>query len=98
MTTLSAVIYPEADQWVAQCVELDIGAQARTMEEALERFDAAIIANLNESLRHGSVPFAGIEAAPAHFQDMLNRCADKPPVGSINRDNYSVAMRLCEAA
>lgn len=98
MTTISAVIYPENDQWVGQCVEYDIGAQASSMDDLRERLEAAIFANLNESLRMSDVPFGGIDPAPEQFHKMLEQCAELPPIGSIEKDHVSVAMRLCKAA
>ncbi len=65
MTTISAVIYPDGGQWAANCIEYDIGAQAPSIGLLLERLEAAILANLHESLRMSGVPFGGIDPAPA---------------------------------
>lgn len=99
MTTISAVVYPEADQWVAQCVEYDIGAQAATMEDLFKRFDAAVYANLNESLRRSDVPFDGIDPAPQEVRDIWENCGKNvPPARSMKQNDVFIDMHVCTAA
>jgi hypothetical protein len=67
------VVFAEGDYWVAQCLEYDIGAQAKDLHELTVRLDLTIEAERRESLeRHGS-EFAGIDPAPAAYQEMWGR-------------------------
>ena len=67
---IRAVIFKDADLWVAQCLEYDIGAQAPDITSLQVRLDLAIKAELTTSLDMTGVPFGGIDPAPARFHDL----------------------------
>ena len=70
---IRVIIYRDANLWVAQCLEHDIGAQATDLESLEARLSAALEVELAASLElHGS-PFAGIDPAPSHFHEMWER-------------------------
>lgn len=60
-STLHAVVLREDDQWVAQCLEYDISAQAPTLDELYERFCLTLHLDMEESEKIHGEPFAGIE-------------------------------------
>lgn len=71
---LRVVVFMEGEQWVAQCLEYDIGAQGSSLEELRSRFEATLNAERMESRRRNVKDFAGIDPAPAYFKDMWNKC------------------------
>jgi hypothetical protein len=73
--TIRVIVFQDADYWVAQCLEYDIGAQADDVDTLMARLEVALKAEFNESMeRHGKA-FEGIEAAPQRFQSMWERRA-----------------------
>ena len=68
--TIRVVAFCEADKWVAQCVEYDIGAQADDLDKAKLLFSIALDAEVAESVRRHGRPFEGIPAAPERFEKM----------------------------
>jgi len=70
---LRVVVFREGDQWVAQCLEHDIGAQAEDLDTLQQRLASAVMLELQESLKRSAVPFAGIEPAPARFHELWDR-------------------------
>jgi hypothetical protein len=63
----------QGDQWVAQCLEYDIGAQADDLDELRLRLMVAIEAERQESIRRHGAPFAGIKPAPYRYYDIWER-------------------------
>ncbi len=61
-TRLRVIVFREADNWVAHCLEYAISAQARDLDEVKARFEVALHADLAESMRRYGKPFAGILA------------------------------------
>lgn len=71
--TLRVLIMREAGTWVAQCLEYNIGAQAEDLDQLQERLTGALRLELLTSMREAGTPFAGIPAAPSHFEDLWQR-------------------------
>ena len=68
--TIRVIVFSDCDQWVAQCLEYDIGAQAPDLDTLRARLSVALDMELTESIRQNDAPFAGIEPAPQRFHDM----------------------------
>ncbi len=75
-TTLRVVMFQEGDFWVAQCLEHDIGAQARSLDELQKRFELTIKAEATHTLEATGAPFHGIDPAPKYFHDLWDRFQD----------------------
>lgn len=65
----------EGEFWVAQCLEYDIGAQARDLDDLRRRLLVALAAERQESIRRHGKPFAGIGPAPRPFHEQWERRA-----------------------
>lgn len=66
--SIRAVIFPDHGKWVAQCLEVDVGAQGDSPEKAL--------ANLEVALKiEGDAPSIG--PAPKHYFDLWEKCSNK---------------------
>lgn len=48
MRTLTAAVHQEEDWYVAQCLEVDVASQGRTVEEALANLREAVTLYLDE--------------------------------------------------
>lgn len=91
--TLRAVVVQDGDLWAAQCLEYDIGAQGRTLEESIERLSFAIRAECTESAERNGTEFAGIPKAPSEFEEMWNRRAGEfRPVSALADKNVEYAL------
>lgn len=71
--TIRAIVFNEEGQWVAQCLEFDICAQADDLDTLSERLAVTLKAELKESLERHGKPFAGIAPAPKQFHTMWER-------------------------
>ena len=68
--SLRVIVFMEQGMWAAQCLEYDIGAQGKTIKEAVSLFVATLELDRRESVsRHGQ-EFIGIDPAPQHFEEM----------------------------
>lgn len=70
---LRVIVYPEGDQYIAQCLEVDIATQARDIPTLLERLDLTIDAECAMSRERGEEPFSKICAAPNYFQSLWEK-------------------------
>ena len=80
---LRFIIFQEADQWVGQCLEHDIGAQAEDMDTLLDYLEVAIQA---ES------PLDKIEPAPRYFHELWDRSTKTI---TPSRPVPDVTLKLC---
>ena len=72
---IRVVVFKDAELWVAQCLEYDIGAQAENIDELNLRIEVVLDAEMKESLERHGKPFAGIDPAPERFHLMWDRRA-----------------------
>ena len=78
---IRVLLLKEGEHWVAQCLEYDIGAQARDLDQLRKRLLVALEAERDEDLRRHGEPFAGIGPAPQHYHDLwLHRAGEFTPV------------------
>ena len=75
-TRLRVIVFREADNWVAHCLEYAISAQARDLDEVKARFEIALHADLAESMRRYGKPFAGIPQSPPYLHELWARGSD----------------------
>lgn len=90
----------DGDNWVAQCLEYDIGAQGDSIEDVTAKFQMALIANLQESVEKSGVPFEGIEPAPQYFEKLWANRSDYSSQKNVpyNTNNGSVDMDMALCA
>jgi hypothetical protein len=96
---IRVLVTKEGDYWVAQCLEYDIGAQARDPNDLPKRLMAALEAQRQETIKRHGRPFAGINRAPDHFfeaWDKRNRMF-KPTELKLS-DDPQIAVELALAA
>ena len=84
MKSIRAIIFKDGDQWVGQCLEYDIAAQARDLETVRSRLIMTIEAEAEAGMELNGDPFGGIGRAPKHFYDMWDK------KGTTFRDKSSI--------
>jgi hypothetical protein len=70
---IRVLIVRQGGQWLAQCLEHDLAAQAPSEKKAIGSFIRIVKARLHRDYRAGRQPFEGLPPAPAHFLDAWNR-------------------------
>lgn len=70
VTEIRVLIAKEGEYWVAQCLEYDIGAQARDLDQLRGRLLTAIESERQESMRRHGMAFFGIDPAPRYFHEL----------------------------
>lgn len=68
---LRAVIFKRGAWWIGQCLEHDIGAEAKTIKQIGYELELAIVAHLAVSVANHLEPFKGIPQAPARYWRMF---------------------------
>ena len=98
---IRVVMFKDGDIWVAQCLEFDIGAQGKDLDQLHARLVIAINLELQESLKVNGKPFAGIDPAPAQYERMWGqRSGAFKPVRPlrVGDDGQTVDLEIALAA
>lgn len=69
---IHAVLFKEGDFWCAQCLQYDLVAQAKSLEDLHYELQKVLTAHIAISFQSGREPFEGLEPAPQKFWDMFN--------------------------
>lgn len=93
LTHIRAIVFREGGLYVAQCLELDISAQASDIDAVLDRLELTIEAERAMSLDKGGEEFDGICPAPNYFHELW----EKRSV-TLDRVNVPVGTRKLQAA
>lgn len=93
---IRVVVYQEENQWFAQALEVDVAAQADTMNAALRRFDATMRAHLSHCAAHGMDLQKEVGPAPAQFEKFWD--ASQATITPKIPLSAQVSFALCEAA
>ena len=96
---LQVLLIREDDGWSAQCLQYDIGAEAKTLRDVLYEFERAVIGHLAICSEKQLTPFAVLGPAPeAYWREWQTACrleAQELPafraipgttVGSVRKD------------
>jgi hypothetical protein len=91
------VIFREGDHWVGQCLEFDIGVQARTLQEVHRRIPCALECEMRETASRYRIPFSGLDAAPADFRkSWAGRSGEYTPVLPITIPGTIITVGICD--
>lgn len=100
---VNVVAFQEGDLWVAQCVEYDIAAFAKSLPELPRAFERAVAANLCANADLGRRDLESVPVSPPHFKAMFDAAqldvkpTEKPTAGQ--RLPVTVRhLRVAEAA
>ena len=73
LTINAVLIEREPGQWVAQCLEHDIGAQAPTLQDLVKNLHRALIGHIAICEANGVKPFFSLEPAPTEYWNLWRR-------------------------
>ena len=90
---IRVIVYRDADLWVAQALEYDIGAQADDPETLVTRLEVTMRAEIEMSVKLHGKPLAGIEPAPQHFHDKWDDCGEE--FTPVRKPSMPLEMALC---
>ncbi len=92
-TQVRVVIFQDEKEWIAQCLEYDICAQASSLDEVVYRLHLTIASERDYATKRNRVPFEGIEQAPPHFHKLYENAGGTyaPSMPSLTNN---VAMKL----
>jgi hypothetical protein len=71
---IRVLLLREADWWVAQCLEYDIAAQAKTWTDAIHEFAAVVNGRIAACQKEGIDPF-DLPRAPKMYWDLAEKAA-----------------------
>lgn len=69
---LSVLLLKENNTWVAQCLEHDIAAQAKTIKDVKTAFEKTVTGQCFLDLQRGSDPLASIGPAPGFYRPLFD--------------------------
>jgi hypothetical protein len=76
--TIRTILFREGGWWVAQCLDVDIAAQAKTEADLQYELGRLLIGHVMASEKLGAEPFANLPPAPRRFWDMFFRAESQP--------------------
>jgi len=75
---LRAVLFQEEGWWVAQCLEFDVAAQARTQADVVYELERILVGRFLVSAEKRCEPFAGVPPAPRRYWTMFEQAEPVP--------------------
>ena len=64
---MKILLLKENDAWIAQCLDVDINAQGKTKQEAMENLEKEFRSYIYLSKKYETKPFNGIGKAPDYY-------------------------------
>ena len=74
---IRVLLFRDGEWWIAQCLEYDIAAQARTLPEIEREFGRVLLAQAAIGTERGQPLFEGIPPAPAEFHERFKRAGKR---------------------
>jgi hypothetical protein len=97
---IRTILFQEGDWWVAQCLDVDIAAQAKTEDDLLYELGRILTGHVMASEKLGAEPFANLPPAPRRFWDMFFKAESRPttlmpfvPLAELSHALPKVEMR-----
>ena len=69
---LSVLIFQEDKTWIAQCLEWDVAAQGKTIDDALGSFERTFVGQIILDVEAGRNPLEGTSQAPREYWKMFD--------------------------
>ena len=99
--TIRTVLFKEGDWWVAQCLDVDIAAQAKTERELRDELGRVLVGRIMAGEKLGVDPFATLPPAPRRYWEMFFSAQSQPKMilpfmtQSLSRSLPEVELRAC---
>lgn len=75
--SIRVLVMQESGYYVAQCLEYDIAAQAKTFEELKDIFVRTFVFHIIIASKRGEEPFINIGIAPKYYFDRYKKAKDR---------------------
>ena len=99
MTQVSVrvVVFQEGDWVCAQCLEYDIAAQGKTLDDCLYELERLVVGHIAIGVEHGLEFLRGLKPAPRRFWEWFERSriplsAARFPFTADDLDRYGVVV------
>jgi hypothetical protein len=69
--TIRTILFREGDWWVAQCLDVDLAAQAKNEADLYYELGRILVGRIMASEELGVDPFASLPPAPRRYWDMF---------------------------
>jgi hypothetical protein len=76
--TIRTVLFQEGGWWVAQCLDVDIAAQARTERDLYYELGRLLVGRILAGEKLGVDPFRSLPPAPKRYWDMFFDATSQP--------------------
>lgn len=70
---LTILLLQDHGYWVAQCLEYDVTAQGKNIDEAMTAFERTLVGQVLLDTEQGKQPLSGIGQAPKQFFDLSKK-------------------------
>jgi len=97
---IRAVLFKEGEWWVAQCLDVDIAAQAESERDLYYELGRLLVGRILAGEKLGVDPFASLPPAPRRYWDMFSKAESQPktmvpfvPTEILSRSLPEVEMR-----
>jgi hypothetical protein len=87
--TVNAVVYQDGGAWIAQALEFNVMAQARSASEAVKRLELAFASEVSIARDLGREPLSGLGPAPRRFWEMFEQATFTIP---REKERFSVEL------
>lgn len=75
--SVKVLLIEEDALWSMQCLDYDIAAQGRTIDEAKDSFEKTFLGQIAVDIEENREPFKNVEKAPQEFWDQFEKA--EPP-------------------
>jgi hypothetical protein len=98
---IRTILFREGGWWVAQCLDFDIAAQAKTEKDLLHELERLLVGRVMASEKLGVEPFQGLPPAPRRYWEMFFEAESETktlrpfiPVDELSSPLPEVEMRV----
>jgi hypothetical protein len=84
------VVFQDQDWVCAQCLDYDVAARARTLDDCLYEFQRVMMGRIAIGLENGVAPFDGVPKAPRRFWEWFEQ--SKIPLARV-QESFAATAR-----
>lgn len=67
------LVFKQSGQWLAQCLERDLVAQAPSEQQAIDSFIRLLKLRLRRDYQNGAAPLVNLPPAPERYEEIWNQ-------------------------